>query len=81
MLHTTTKQLEICIDVNIEISKIDQYTWIFTSRIFRIPLEITSLLNKYFFSCKWLTSYSHEVEKLLSGGVLIKAGDWKILKN
>ena len=49
MLHTTTKQLEIYTDVNIEISEIDQYTWISTSRIFRLPLEITALLNKYFF--------------------------------
>ena len=49
MLHAATKQLEICIDINIEINEIDQYTWIFTSRIFRLALEITSLFNKYFF--------------------------------
>ena len=49
MLHTITKRLEICIDINIEISEVDHYTWIFTSRIFRLALEITFLLNKYFF--------------------------------
>ena len=49
MLHTITKRLEICIDINIEISEFDHYTWIFTSRIFRLALEITFLLNKYFF--------------------------------
>ena len=47
MLHTTTKRLEMCI--NIEISEVDHYTWIFTSRIFRLALEITLLLNKYLF--------------------------------
>ena len=31
MLHTITKRLEICIDINIEISEGDHYTWIFTS--------------------------------------------------
>ena len=30
MLHTTTKRLEICLDINIEISEVDHYTWIFT---------------------------------------------------
>ena len=49
MLHTITKRLEICIDINIEISEVDNYTWIFTSRIFRLALEITFLLKKYFF--------------------------------
>ena len=49
MLHTITKRLEIYIDNNIEISKVDTYTWIFTSRIFRLALELTFLLNKYFF--------------------------------
>ena len=49
MLHTATKWLEICISINIEISEVDHYTWIFTSRIFRLALEITFLLNKYFF--------------------------------
>ena len=66
MLHTITKRLEICIDINIEISEVDHYTWIFTSRIFRLALEINFLLNKYFFFYKWLTSYSHKVEKLIS---------------
>ena len=47
MLHTITKQLEICVNVNIETSKVDHYTWIFTSRIFRLALEMTFLLNKY----------------------------------
>ena len=49
MLHTITKQLEICIDINIEISEVDYYMWIFTSRFFRLALVITFLLNKYFF--------------------------------
>ena len=49
MLHTVTKRLEICIDINIEISEVDHYTWIFTSRMFRLALEITFLLNKYLF--------------------------------
>ena len=47
MLHTITKQLEICVNVNTETSKVDHYTWIFTSRIFRLALEMTFLLNKY----------------------------------
>ena len=49
MLHKITKRLEICIDINIEISEVDHYTWLFTSRIFRLALEIFFLLNKYFF--------------------------------
>ena len=49
MLHTIKKRLEICIDINIEISEVDRYTWIFISTIFRVALEMTFLLNKYFF--------------------------------
>ena len=49
MLRAKTKRLEICIDINIEINEVDHYTWVFTSRIFRLALEITFLLNKYFF--------------------------------
>ena len=49
MLHTITKRLEICIDINIEISVVDHCTCVFTSSIFRLALEITFLLNKYFF--------------------------------
>ena len=49
MLHTIANRLEICIDINIEISEVDHYTWVFFSRIFRLALKITSLLNKYFF--------------------------------
>ena len=49
MLHTITKRLEICIDINIEISEVDHYTSIFTPGIFRFALEINFLLNKYFF--------------------------------
>ena len=41
MLHTITKRLEICIDLDIEIGEIDHCMWIFTSRIFRLDLEIT----------------------------------------
>ena len=40
MLHTGTKRLEIFTDNNFEISELDHYTWIFTSRIFRLALEI-----------------------------------------
>ena len=29
MLHTITKQLEICIDINIEISEVDHFTWMY----------------------------------------------------
>ena len=52
MLHTITKRLEISIDINTEISEVDtriHYTRIFTFRIFRLAVEITFLLNKYFF--------------------------------
>ena len=49
MLHIITKRLEILVDINTEISEVDHYTWIFASRIFRLALEITFLLNKYFF--------------------------------
>ena len=66
MLHTIRKRLEICTDINIEISEVDHYLWIFTSRIFRLALEITFLL-KSIFSYKWLTGYSHKVENLISG--------------
>ena len=64
MLHTIAKRLEICIDINIEISEVDHYTWVFISRIFRLTLEITLLS---IFPYKWLTSYSHKVENLISG--------------
>ena len=39
MLHAITKRLEIYIDTNIEINEVDHYTWIFTSRIFRLTLR------------------------------------------
>ena len=67
MLHTLTKRLEICIDINIEISEVDHCTWIFNSRIFRLILEINFYL-KSIFSYKWLTNFSHKTEKLKSGG-------------
>ena len=41
MLHTVTKRSEICNDINIEISEVDDYMWMFTSIIFRLALEIT----------------------------------------
>ena len=31
MLHTIAKRLEIFININIEISEVDRYMWIFTS--------------------------------------------------
>ena len=40
MLHTTTKILEICIDINIEMREVDHYMW--------LALE-TFLLNMFFF--------------------------------
>ena len=46
MLHAITKRLEICIDINIEISKVDHYTWIFAGRMFRLALE--KLVEKFF---------------------------------
>ena len=61
------------IDVNLEISEVDHCTWIFTSRIFRLALETTFLLQKYFCYI-WPTSCSHKVENLISGGVLIIVG-------
>ena len=66
MLHTITKRLEICIDINIEISKVDHYTCISTSRIFRLALEITFLLNRYFFLqvAYELLSQSRKLNKL-----------------
>ena len=36
----TIKRLEICIDINIGISEVDHYMLRFTSRIFRLALEI-----------------------------------------
>ena len=48
MLHTITKRLEICIDISIEINEIDHCTWVFTSRILRLALEVTFLLYEYF---------------------------------
>ena len=61
MLHTITKRLEICSDIDIEV---DRYTWIFPLRIFRLALKTTLLLNSIF-SYKWFTSYSHKVENLI----------------
>ena len=42
MLHTVTQRLGICIYINTEISEVDDYTWIFTSRDFRLALKITA---------------------------------------
>ena len=72
MLQIITKRLEIYIEINIEISEVDHYTWIFTTRIFRLALEIAFLLNKYFFSYKRRTSYGDPNN---SG-----EGDWKIFQ-
>ena len=49
MLHTIKKRFETCIDINIEISEVDHYIWIFTSRIFRFILEITLFAYQVFF--------------------------------
>ena len=81
MLHTITKRLEKCIDINIESSEVDRYTWIFTSRMFGLALGITVLLSKYFFiqMAYELLSRSRKLNKGLGwgeggGGVLIRAG-------
>ena len=74
MFHTITKRLEICIDINIEISEVDHYKWVFTSRIFRLALEITFLLNKYFF-LQMAYDLLSQSRKLKKRGVLIKAGE------
>ena len=73
MLHTITKRLEICININIEISEADHYTWIFTSRIFRLALEITFLYNKYFFlQVAHKEREGWKIKKKISGGTLIR---------
>ena len=74
MLHTITKRLEICIDISIEISKVDHYTWIFTSRIFKLALKITFLLNKYFFIQMAYEFLSQSGKLNKQRGVLIRAG-------
>ena len=74
MFHTRTKRLEICIDINIEISEVDHYKWVFTSRIFRLALEITFLLNKYFF-LQMAYDLLSQSRKLKKRGVLIRAGE------
>ena len=81
MLHRRTNvalRLEIRIATNNEISEVDHYTWIFTSKIFRLALGITFYLTSVF-SYNWLGSYSHKVENLITGVlVVIRAGVWKI---
>ena len=75
MLHTVTKRLEICTDSNIEISLRDNHTWIFTSRIFRLALEINLLINKYFFL---QMAYELRVifeKKIIDGGRLLGTGE------
>ena len=69
MLCTIIKPLEICSDINFEISEADRYTRIFTlylhaSRIFRLALEIPFFYLTSNFSDKWLASYSHKVENV-----------------
>ena len=66
MLHTITKRLEICIDINIKISEVDYYTWICTNRIFRLPLEISIFLFNE------LLSQSRKLNNCW--GIVIKAG-------
>ena len=66
MLHTITKRLQICIDIDIEISEVDHYTGIFTSRIFRLALKITFLI-KYFFVQMAYELLSHS-RNLINGG-------------
>ena len=44
MLHSITKRLEICIDINTEMSEVNHYT----SRVFRLALEIIFHLTSFF---------------------------------
>ena len=79
-MHTVTKGLEICIDINIEISEVDHYTWILTSRTFTLALEITFLLNEHIFiqMAYELLSQSGKLLKRGGGGgrvVLIRASE------
>ena len=71
-------RLEIFIDINIEISKVGHYTWIFTSRIFRLALERTFLLSKYFLlqMAYGLLSQSRKYNK--QGGPNKSVVRWKI---
>ena len=71
MLHTITKRFEVCIDIDIEINRVDPYTWIFTSRIFRSALETTFLLNKYFLQ-QMAYKLLSQSEKLNKRGILIR---------
>ena len=74
MLHIITKRLEICIDINIEISEVDHYRWIFTSRIFRLALGKPFLLCKYLFATNGLrVTLTKQKTKKVGGGVLIRA--------
>ena len=74
MLHTITKRLEICINIDIEISEVDHYTWAFTSRIFILALEITLLLNNYFFLQMAYELLSQSRKRNKQGGVPDKSG-------
>ena len=74
MLYTITKRLEICISINIEINEVDHYAWIFISRMFRLALEITFLLNKYLF-----LQMAYEV--LSQSRKLNKQGEWVVNKS
>ena len=73
MLHTITKRFEVCIDIDIEINRVDPYTWIFTSRIFRFALETTFLFNKYFLQ-QMAYKLLSQSEKLNKRGILIRTG-------
>ena len=83
MLHTITKRLEIWVDINIEISEVDHCTWIFTSRIFRLVLEITFLLNQYIFlqMVYELLSQSRKLNKQGGSNKGEGEGIRKLLKN
>ena len=72
MLHAITKRLEICININFEIGEADHYTWTFTSRIFRLALEITFLYNKYFFLQRAHEEREDWKIKKISRGTLIR---------
>ena len=44
LLHTVTKRLQICVDINIEISEVDHY--MFTFRIFTLVVDLRVTLTK-----------------------------------
>ena len=78
MLSSIAKRVQTCIDINIEISDVGHYMWIFTSIIFRLALEITFLPNKYFSlqATYNLLSQSRKFNKQGGCDPPFRAGEW-----